>query len=251
MTRSGLQLGLVRYWMGTGESGNYPGGIKTIFRIFTRAERTLAIGIFNTGSMVGATIAPPLVVYLAQRYGFRSAFLVPAALGLFWVPLWVVNVRSTESRQRVRAQAVPLRRLLGSSSAWAVMLCRFFIGPVMQFYWYWIPSYLYEARHLSLTQVGFLGWIPFLLEMRAVSWAAGAPVGCSAAASAPIMCAASRCFQVLRFAWSVWRCPFCAALRLRFSRLAWPCWPTISFPLTCLAPSLIYLPITPSAELQD
>ena len=163
VTRSGLQLGLVRYWMGTGESGNYPGGIKTIFGIFTRAERTLAIGIFNTGSMVGATIAPPLVVYLAQRYGFRSAFLVPAALGLFWVPLWVLNVRSTESRQRVRAQAVSLRLLLGNSSAWAVMLCRFFIGPVMQFYWYWIPSYLYGARHLTLTQVGFLGWIPFLL----------------------------------------------------------------------------------------
>jgi ACS family hexuronate transporter-like MFS transporter len=43
------------------------------------------------------------------------------------------------------------------------MFCRFFIGPVMQFYWYWIPSYLFEARHLSLRQVGFLGWIPFLL----------------------------------------------------------------------------------------
>jgi len=162
-TRSGMQLGLVRYWMGTGESGNYPGGIKTIFRIFGRAERTLAIGIFNTGSMVGATIAPPLVVYLAQRYGFRSAFLVPAALGLFWVPLWIVNVRGTEPRQREHAQTISVRRLLSGSSAWAVMLCRFFIGPVMQFYWYWIPSYLFEARHLTLTQVGFLGWIPFLL----------------------------------------------------------------------------------------
>jgi ACS family hexuronate transporter-like MFS transporter len=74
-----------------------------------------------------------------------------------------LNVRDTKPRQQVDAQAVSLRRLLSSSSAWAVMLCRFFIGPVMQFYWYWMPSYLYEARHLTLTQVGFLGWIPFLL----------------------------------------------------------------------------------------
>ena len=43
------------------------------------------------------------------------------------------------------------------------MLCRFFIGPVMQFYWYWIPSYLYGVRHLSLTQIGIVGWIPFFL----------------------------------------------------------------------------------------
>ena len=163
VTRSGVQLGLARYWMGTGESGNYPGGIKTIFRIFARRERTLAIGIFNTGSMIGATVAPPLVVYLAQHYGFRTAFLVPASLGLLWVPLWVLNVRGTRSKQREQAKAESLRTLLGRSSAWAVMLCRFFIGPVMQFYWYWIPSYLFEARHLTLTQVGFLSWIPFLL----------------------------------------------------------------------------------------
>ncbi len=163
VTRSGVQLGLARFWMGTGESGNYSGGIKTIFRMFGRSERTLAIGIFNTGSMIGATIAPPLVVFLAQRYGFRTAFLVPASLGILWVPLWVLNVRGARSKQREQAQQESLRTLLGNSSAWAVMMCRFFIGPVMQFYWYWIPSYLFEARHLTLTQVGFVGWIPFLL----------------------------------------------------------------------------------------
>ena len=90
VSRSGLQLGLTRFWMGTGESGNYSGGIKSIFRIFAPAERTLAIGIFNSGSMIGATIAPPLIVYLAHTYGFRTAFLVPAALGILWLPLWLL-----------------------------------------------------------------------------------------------------------------------------------------------------------------
>jgi len=56
------------------------------------------------------------------------------------------------------------------------MLCRFFIGPVMQFYWYWIPSYLFSVRHLSLTQIGIFGWIPFFLGDTggiAGGWAAG------------------------------------------------------------------------------
>jgi MFS transporter, ACS family, hexuronate transporter len=48
-------------------------------------------------------------------------------------------------------------------SLWAVMLCRFLIGPVIQFYWYWIPSYLFSSRHLSMRQIGMLAWIPFLL----------------------------------------------------------------------------------------
>jgi ACS family hexuronate transporter-like MFS transporter len=56
------------------------------------------------------------------------------------------------------------------------MTMRFFIGPVMQFYWYWIPSYLVEVRHMSMKQLGLLGWIPFLLgDLGGVAggWAAG------------------------------------------------------------------------------
>jgi ACS family hexuronate transporter-like MFS transporter len=176
ITRSGVQLGLTRFWMGTGECANYSGGMKAIFRLFAPGERTLAIGIFNSGSMIGATIAPPLVVFLAQHYGFRTAFMVPALLGILWTPFWFYLYRDGVGQRSTLATTVSLRALLAQSSAWAVMLCRFFIGPVMQFYWYWIPSYLFSVRHLSLAQIGFLGWIPFLLGDTggiAGGWAAG------------------------------------------------------------------------------
>ena len=88
LARNGVQFGLTRFWMGTGECGNFSGGVKTVTRLFAKSERTLAIGIFNGGSMVGATIAPPLIVYLLHRYGFRAAFLVPALCGIVWLPLW-------------------------------------------------------------------------------------------------------------------------------------------------------------------
>jgi ACS family hexuronate transporter-like MFS transporter len=56
------------------------------------------------------------------------------------------------------------------------MACRFFIGPVIQFYWYWIPSYLFTVRHMTLTQIGLLSWIPFFMGDAggvAGGWAAG------------------------------------------------------------------------------
>src|SRR5580698_8523634 len=139
LTKSGVQLGLTRFWMGTGECGNYSGGLKAIFAAFAPGERTLAIGIFNSGSMIGSTIAPPLIVFLAQRYSFRAAFLVPALLGVLWAPLWFFLYRDPPRQERSTINVVSLKELLSQSSAWAVMLCRFFIGPVMQFYWYWIP----------------------------------------------------------------------------------------------------------------
>jgi ACS family hexuronate transporter-like MFS transporter len=173
LTRTGTQLGLTRFWMGTGECGNYSGGMKVISRLFKKKERTLAIGIFNSGSMIGATIAPPLIVYMLQHFGFRAAFLLAASLGFLWVPLWwhvyrepppVNQTLATEAGIRTGGTSkVSLRNMLSKPSLWAVMLCRFFIGPVIQFYWYWIPSYLFSVRHLSMGQIGLLGWIPFLL----------------------------------------------------------------------------------------
>lgn len=178
--RTGWQMGISRFWMGSAEGGNYSGGMKTVSRIFPAKERTLAISIFNSGSVVGTTVAPPLIVYLLHRFGFRIALLAPAILALLWTPLWYFLQKQDGARQAAEATdpiaGVPLSRLLSQSSAWAVMFCRMFIGPVMQFYWYWTPSYLYSARHLSLTQIGLVGWIPFFLGIFggiAGGWSAG------------------------------------------------------------------------------
>src|ERR1017187_1732671 len=177
LARTGVQFGLTRFWMGTGECGNYSGGMKTVTRLFSKAERTLAIGIFNGGSMVGATVAPPLIVLLLHRYGFRAAFLVPALCGMVWLPLWWwAYGREQQAAAQASHAPASLRSMLGESSSWAVMMCRFFIGPVIQFYWYWIPSYLYSVRHMSLLQIGGLAWIPFFMGGAggvAGGWAAG------------------------------------------------------------------------------
>lgn len=163
--KSGVQLGLARLWMGTGECGNYSGGIKVLTQLFRKENRTLAIGIFNSGSMIGSTIAPPIIVWLLQRHGYRSAFLVAASLGLLWVPLWWLVYRNpVQPEESVTTE--PKRsvwELFAQRPVWAVMMCRFFIGPVMQFYWYWIPNYLFHERHVSMSGIGFVAWIPFVL----------------------------------------------------------------------------------------
>ena len=161
---SGTKLAATRFWMGSSECGNYSGGMKAVTQLFPIKDRTLAIGIFNSGSVIGSVIAPPLVVYLAQTYGFRTAFLVPASMGAVWAILWWLIYRNPA---RTDAAAVgvqePLRSLLQQPSTWAVMLCRFFVGPVIQFYWYWLPSFLFSAEKMSMTRIGALSWIPFFL----------------------------------------------------------------------------------------
>jgi len=172
-----VQLGISQFWKGTGECGAYSGGVKTVNRLFEKKDRTLAIGIFNGGSVIGATLAPPTMFFLMQRYGSSSGFLVPALAGFLWVPLWWLVFRREPNITAVAATPrIDLGQMLSESSSWAVMLCRFFIGPVMQFYWYWMPLYFNDARHWSLKEFGFLGWIPYLMgDVGGIAggWAAG------------------------------------------------------------------------------
>lgn len=176
---TGTKLGIARFWMGTSECGNYSGGVKVVSENFPVKERTFAIGIFNSGSVIGAVIAPPMIIFLQQHYGFRTAFLLPASLGAIWVVLWWFFYRRNREATRAEAKTapqIPLRDMLRRSSSWAVMLCRGLVGPVIQFYWYWLPSYLYTAEHMSMREIGALSWIPFFLGGAggiAGGWSAG------------------------------------------------------------------------------
>ena len=69
-----------RFALGLGEAGNFPAAIKTVAEWFPRRERALAAGIFNSGSNIGALLAPALVPLVAAHWGWQAAFLCTGAL---------------------------------------------------------------------------------------------------------------------------------------------------------------------------
>lgn len=177
MGRSMLHFSVLRFWLGTGECGNYSGGIKTVSQWFPVRERAFAVGIFNGGSMIGSIIAPPLLVALTLRWGWHAAFLLPSSLGFVWVVAWRLwyhspdGHRSLSSAERAyiregaeHEEAPPPRNsdLLRLRATWALMGCRMLVGPVVQFYIYWLPEYLYRQRGMSLKEIGLFAWMPFL-----------------------------------------------------------------------------------------
>jgi ACS family hexuronate transporter-like MFS transporter len=67
--RGTLSLGVCRFLLGMGEAGNWPGAVKVVAEWFPERERALAAGLFNSGSAVGAILAPPIVAYLILHTG--------------------------------------------------------------------------------------------------------------------------------------------------------------------------------------
>lgn len=159
----GARLGL-----GLAEGGNFPAAIKAVTEWFPRRERALAIGIFNSGTNVGALVTPLLVPWLTVQYGWPAAFLVTGALGFAWLVAWLLVYRAPQQDPHVSAAelahitsdlADPVEQhswwsLLRHRQTWAFVVGMFLAGPIWWFYLYWIPDFLHKQHGLNLLQLG-------------------------------------------------------------------------------------------------
>ena len=151
----------LRFLLGAGECGNYSAGVKVISNRFPARERALAGGLFNSGTVIGAFAAPWFIVKLSGHFGWRMAFVVPSVLGALWIVPWLLFFRDRGTGEAA-AEKVPVALLLRMRHVWGAMLMRALCGPVVHFYWYWLPEYLRRERHFSMETIGLLAGIPFL-----------------------------------------------------------------------------------------
>ncbi|MBK5279928.1 MAG: MFS transporter, partial [Bacteroidia bacterium] len=71
-----------------GESGNFPAAIKATAEYFPKHERSFATGIFNSGTNIGAILAPLTVPWIYRHWGWEAAFIIIGAIGFLWLALW-------------------------------------------------------------------------------------------------------------------------------------------------------------------
>lgn len=165
--RSVLGFGAARVVLGFGEAGNFPAAVKTVAEWFEKRERALAIGLFNSGSNVGAIVTPMLVPWIALRYGWRATFVLTGAVGGVWIVLWLIAYRPRPVRSGERDEpAVPWRRLLRVRAVWAFLIARFLTDPVWWFYLYWVPKFLHSRHGVTLDRLG----LPLIVIYTAASF---------------------------------------------------------------------------------
>jgi ACS family hexuronate transporter-like MFS transporter len=169
----------IRFLLGAGESGNWPGATKAVSEWFPKHERGLATALFDSGSSIGGAIAPLIVLPLYFRWGMRAAFVVPGILGLFWLILWrmvyhqpedhprisnteLQMIRADNRSDNVSARTRPRwRDLLKLPQTWGTIVARTFTDPVFFFIADWFPIYL-VAKGISLKSGLIAIWIPFV-----------------------------------------------------------------------------------------
>lgn len=159
---------LARIALGLGEGGNFPSAIKAVAQWFPRQERALATSVFNSGTNVGAVLAPALVPAAAFAWGWQSAFVIAGLAGFVWLVFWW-RLFSTPAASRYISStelaeiggeasgdggstAVPWTHLLRHRQTWSFMAAKFLTDPVWWFFLIWLPDFFRKVYGLDIRQ---------------------------------------------------------------------------------------------------
>lgn len=184
-----VSFAAARFALGLGEAGNFPAAIKAVAEWFPQRERALAAGIFNSGSNIGALVAPMMVPVVATRWGWQAAFLCTSALSALWLVMWLRTYRAPDAQPKLSAAErayighesfaavrVPWSRLLQHRQAWTLVAAKFITDPIWWFFLFWLPKFLHARYGLSLLELGLpLVVIYLLADLGSIAggWLAG------------------------------------------------------------------------------
>ncbi len=204
-SNSTFGFGVARAALGITEAGNFPAAIKTVAEWFPKKERALATGIFNSGTNVGAIIAPLTVPWINVHWGWQWAFILTGSLGFIWLIFWWILYEVPAKHQKLskkefefihsdsiqievddtkKVENISWIRLMGYRQTWAVIFGKFLTDPIWWFYLFWLPDFLESEYHLkgvaiglpvavvyTLSTLGSIGggWLPIQLIKRNIS----------------------------------------------------------------------------------
>ena len=167
---------IARILLAFGESANFPAAIKATAEYFPKRDRAFATGVFNSGANVGAILAPMTVPFMAEAWGWETAFLVIGAVGFLWLAAWLIFYKPIETNKKVndaeRAyihqdditdkvtadETVAVKKMtfgqaLKFKQTWAFAFGKFMTDGVWWFFLFWTPAYLKAEYGMSPSEV--------------------------------------------------------------------------------------------------
>ncbi|MGH2553298.1 MAG: MFS transporter [Chitinophagaceae bacterium] len=167
-----LGFGIAREVLGVSEAGNFPAAIKTVAEWFPKKERAFATGIFNSGSNIGAIVAPLTVPFIAKEWGWQWAFILTGILGFIWLIFWFllyevprkhkklsqaeleyIQSDKDEIQETENEPKLSWGKLLTYRQTWAFAIGKLLTDPIWWFYLFWLPDFLESEYGLKGTQV--------------------------------------------------------------------------------------------------
>lgn len=155
------QLFLSRIGVGVGEAGGTPGANSLLSDYFPVERRPMALTIFGLGAPIGAWLAASVAGAIADRFGWRSAFLalgIPGAV--LALAIWLTVREPRRGQFDADQHAVSASFLESMRFLWQQRACvHLMVGSALTALWgwglmWWTPTFLMRTYGLTAGQAG-------------------------------------------------------------------------------------------------
>jgi predicted MFS family arabinose efflux permease len=158
--RTFTQLLWLRSIMGISEACYLPAGLALIAAYHDQRTRARAISLHYSGTYIGTVLGGTLGGWIATRYGWRSVFGIFGIFGCAYAIVLVFLLREQRSEQSQPSNSSTAIRQIASriflTPGFRPLLSVFAIASICDWAIYtWMPLYLFESFHFSLTKAGF------------------------------------------------------------------------------------------------
>ncbi|AHF77190.1 Putative D-glucarate transporter [Sodalis praecaptivus] len=177
---------LLRFLMGGIEAPAFPANSRLSVQWFPNRERAFVTSVYSTAQYVSLALFTPIMTYIVQTWSWHHIFyyigVCGVVLGLAW--LWYVrdplNHRHvnkaeidyialgggipdlTPATKPLRQQWPQIKALLTHRMMIGVYIGQFCLTSITWFFLTWFPTYLYQARGMTILKVGLVAAIPAL-----------------------------------------------------------------------------------------
>jgi len=178
---------IFRFLIGLGEAPASPNSAKLVASWMGAVRRGVGISYHFLGFGLGGALTPVAIIWVAQHWGWRTAFYLSSVLGTVVAFSWWFyatdrpdehpDVNGAElalirygGAKRVPGPAAegasrkrpPWGRMLSSVSVWGILLSYFCQGYTPYIYLTWFFIYLVRVRGLTVMRGGLWGSVPFI-----------------------------------------------------------------------------------------
>lgn len=179
-----IVLVALRLMMGAIEAPAFPANSRLSVQWFPDKERGFVTAVYQAAQYISLGIITPLMTIILHTLSWHYVFYYIGATGVVLGIFWLIKVRDPLSHKEINQQEIDYIRdgggepELGSKKGPAkisfahlksvcvnrmmigVYIGQFCVTSITWFFLTWFPTYLYQAKGMSILKVGFVASIP-------------------------------------------------------------------------------------------
>ncbi|WP_207857735.1 MFS transporter, partial [Lucifera butyrica] len=177
-----LMLFALRFLMGFSEAPAFPANSRITTMWFPTHERGLAAAIFNSAQYFALAAFSPLMGWILAIFGWRHIFYTMGFIGMIMAFIWFKVIREPKNHPAANQAELDyiqaggglakegdkktdikwsyIQALITNRMMIGVYFGQFCLNTITWFFLTWFPTYLVQAKGLSIIKVGIFASIP-------------------------------------------------------------------------------------------